>query len=156
MRSILLLASLSLSASFRLPQHVERKVAVPSSEYEVQQSLNRVMIASTLAVLGWCGDDNNHHLNLNPPPAYALQERNEVLCGTGFFTNVGAWYCTDIGNIGDEGSAKPMSKQEASSVDSLMSKFNFEDDSITTTAEESSSGSSEVKQTEGKKMDESK
>jgi hypothetical protein len=49
-----------------------------------------------------------------------------------------------------------MSKQEASSVDSLMSKFNFKDDSITTTAEESSSGSSEVKQTEGKKMDESK
>ena len=157
MRSIvLLLASLSLSASFRLPQQVERKVAVPSSECNVQQSLNRVIIASTLAVLGWCGDDNNHRLNLYPPPAYALQERNKVLCGTGFFTNVGAWYCTDIGNIGDEGSSKPLSKQEASSVDSLMSKFNFKDDSITTTAEESSSGSSEVKQTEGKKMDESK
>ena len=77
-----------------------------------------------------------------------------MLCGTGFFTNVGAWYCTDIGNIGDEGSSKPLSKQEKSSVDSLMSKFNFEDDSITTTAEESSSGSTEVKQTEGKKTDE--
>ena len=47
-----------------------------------------------------------------------------------------------------------MSKQEASSVDSLMSKFNFEDDSTTT--EESSSGSTEVKQREGKEMDESK
>ena len=133
-----------------MPQHVERKVTVPSSEYNVQQSLNRVIIASTLAVLGWCGDDNHHHLNLNPPPAYALQERNEVLCGTGFFTNVGAWYCTDIGNIGDEGSAKPMSKQEASSVDSLMSKFNFEDDSITITAEESSSGKFRSKADRGK------
>ena len=154
MRSIvLLLASLSLSASFRLPQHVGRKVTVPSSEYNVQQLLNRVIIASTLAVLGWCGDDNNHHLSLNPPPAYALQERNEVLCGTGFFTNVGAWYCTDIGNIGDEGSSKPLSKQEASSVDSLMSKFNLDD---STTAEESSSGSTQVKQTEGKESDESK
>ena len=75
-----------------------------------------------------------------------------MLCGTGFFTNVGAWYCTDIGNIGDEGSSKPLSKQEASSVDSLMSKFNFEDDNATN--DESSSGSTEVKQTEGKKTDE--
>jgi hypothetical protein len=79
-----------------------------------------------------------------------------VLCGTGFFTNVGAWYCTDIGNIGDEGSSKPLSKQEASSVDSLMSKFNFEDDSTSTTTEESSSGTTQVKQTERKKIDEPK
>ena len=127
-------------------------MTVPQSEYQAQKSLNRVIIASTIAVLGWCGDDNHHNLNLNPPPAYALQERNEVLCGTGFFTNVGAWYCTDIGNIGDEGSSKPLSKQEASSVDSLMSKFNFEDDNATN--DESSSGSTEVKQTEGKKTDE--
>ena len=38
---------------------------------------------------------------LSNQPAFALKERNEVLCSTGFFTNVGAWYCTDIGNIGD-------------------------------------------------------
>lgn len=29
-----------------------------------------------------------------PHIAYALQEKNELLCNTGFFTNVGAWYCT--------------------------------------------------------------
>jgi len=62
-----------------------------------------------------------------PPSAYALQERNEALCNTGFFTNVGAWYCTDIGNIGDEGKSKPISEESVASVDSLMSKFNIDD-----------------------------
>lgn len=56
-------------------------------------------------------------------PASALQERNEALCNTGFFTNVGAWYCTDIGNIGDEGKPQPMSGGEEASIDSLMGKF---------------------------------
>ena len=148
MRSfLLLLASLSLSASFRLPQHVERKVVSSSRHDDDQlQPLNRVIIASTLAILGFCG---NHHLNLNPPPAYALQERNEVLCNTGFFTNVGAWYCTDIGNIGDEGTSKPLTKQDEVSVDSLMSKFNFEESS---TASDSPSDN-KVEKTESGKTD---
>jgi len=57
--------------------------------------------------------------------AQALQERNEALCNTGFFTNVGAWYCTDIGNIGDEGKSKELSVEAMSTVDSLMSKFDI-------------------------------
>jgi hypothetical protein len=57
--------------------------------------------------------------------AQALQERNEVLCNTGFFTNVGAWYCTDIGNIGDEGKSKELSIEAMSTVDSLLSKFDI-------------------------------
>ena len=32
-------------------------------------------------------------------------------------------YRIDIGNIGDEGKSKPMSREAESSVDSLMSKF---------------------------------
>lgn len=55
----------------------------------------------------------------------ALQERNKALCNTGFFTNVGAWYCTDIGNIGDEGKSKEFSVEAISTVDSLMSKFDI-------------------------------
>lgn len=35
-------------------------------------------------------------------------------------------YCTDIGNIGDEGQSKPMSQEAESSVDSLMSKFDLD------------------------------
>ena len=57
--------------------------------------------------------------------AQALQERNEALCNTGFFTNVGAWYCTDIGNIGDEGKSKELSVEAMSTVDSLMRKFDI-------------------------------
>ena len=61
-----------------------------------------------------------------PPAAHAIQAKNEALCNTGFFTNVGAWYCTDIGNIGDEGKPTPMSVNSESSVNSLMSKFNID------------------------------
>ena len=47
------------------------------------------------------------------------------MCNTGFFTNVGAWYCTDIGNIGDEGKSKELSIEAMSTVDSLLSKFDI-------------------------------
>ena len=63
---------------------------------------------------------------LHPTAAHAIQAKNEALCNTGFFTNVGAWYCTDIGNIGDEGKPTPMSVNSESSVNSLMSKFNID------------------------------
>lgn len=69
-------------------------------------------------------------MSSSPPAAYALQERNEALCNTGFFTNVGAWYCTDIGNIGDEGKSKALSDEAEARVDSLMSKFDLDDGDI--------------------------
>mmetsp|Transcript_6003 Transcript_6003/g.9796 ORF Transcript_6003/g.9796 Transcript_6003/m.9796 type:complete len:151 (-) Transcript_6003:80-532(-) len=122
--SVLLLSSLSVSNAF----NVEKKASIAVDHLK---SFNRVFVASTIAILGWSGGDIHNVEILHPPPAYALKEKNEVLCNTGFFTNVGAWYCTDIGNIGDEGQVKPLSKNDEASVDSLMSKFNFDDSSTT-------------------------
>jgi hypothetical protein len=59
----------------------------------------------------------------SPLPASALQERNEVLCGTGFFTNIWQFRCTEIGDISDEGVATKLSNAQQESIDSLMSKF---------------------------------
>ena len=86
----------------------------------------RFIIASTLAIIPFLGWNYQTPTIIMPPTANAVQEKNEVLCNTGFFTNVGAWYCTDIGNIGDEGKSKPMSGEAESSVDSLMSKFDLD------------------------------
>lgn len=60
-----------------------------------------------------------------PKPAHALQERNEQLCKTGFFTNIAQYYCTDIGNISDEGVSKGPSVEETGKMESLMSKFDL-------------------------------
>ena len=59
-------------------------------------------------------------------PANALQSKNEALCGTGFFTNIWQYKCTEIGDIEDEGDSKELSTFEESSINSLMSKFNFD------------------------------
>jgi hypothetical protein len=44
--------------------------------------------------------------------------RNEMLCGTGFFTNIWQYKCTDLGDIEDEGKIKAMKKE--AKMDSLM------------------------------------
>jgi hypothetical protein len=85
---------------------------------------------------------------LHPPAAQAIQAKNEVLCNTGFFTNVGAWYCTDIGNIGDEGKPKPMSEDAESSVNSLMSKFNIDGETIVVDDETTAGGINGVRGSE--------
>ena len=113
-----------------------RIISSQSQHHDVQ----RFLVASTLAItslfVGGGTTISIHEKNgpittsssiLMPPAAHALKEKNEVLCNTGFFTNVGAWYCTDIGNIGDEGQSKPMSGESEASVDSLMSKFDLGD-----------------------------
>ena len=64
-----------------------------------------------------------------PPVANALEKRNEVLCGTGFFTNIAQYKCTDIGDISGDGKAKELSKDEESSVGSLMGKLGLDDSS---------------------------
>lgn len=66
-----------------------------------------------------------------PTPANAVKERNEALCKTGFFTNIGQWYCTDIGNIADEGLAGDLSKKQGETADSLMSKLGLSSDEPT-------------------------
>jgi len=59
-------------------------------------------------------------------PAEALEEKNEILCGTGFFTNIALYKCTEIGDISDEGKSKDMNTQELGSVSSLMDKMGLE------------------------------
>ena len=56
-------------------------------------------------------------------PALALKPNNEALCGTGFFTNIAQYKCTDIGDISDEGKSRKTTAEEDSRMDSLMSKF---------------------------------
>ena len=58
-----------------------------------------------------------------PLPADALKEKNEALCGTGFFTNIALYRCTEIGDISDEGKAGELTKNQEGKVDSLMSKL---------------------------------
>ena len=60
---------------------------------------------------------------LHSEPALALKERNEVLCGTGFFENIAQYLCTDIGDISDEGRSKNFDEKELGSMESLMSKM---------------------------------
>lgn len=55
--------------------------------------------------------------------ALAVQPRNELLCGTGFFTNIWQYKCTDLGDIEDEGKIKAMSVEEEAKMDSLMGKL---------------------------------
>jgi cell division protein FtsI/penicillin-binding protein 2 len=50
-----------------------------------------------------------------------------MLCGTGFFTNIAQYKCTDIGDISDEGKAKKMNEQELGSMESLLGKMGVED-----------------------------
>ena len=56
-------------------------------------------------------------------PAWALKPNNEALCGTGFFTNIAQYKCTDIGDISDEGQSRKTTAEEESRLDGLMSKF---------------------------------
>ena len=54
---------------------------------------------------------------------HAIEPRNEALCSTGFFTNIAQYYCTDIGNISDEGKIKDLSTNQEMATDSLLSKL---------------------------------
>lgn len=116
---MVLLLRVSFSSAFTTPQSSN------DGSGSLQHGFKRFTIASTLAILPFLGL-NTHNPTIIPPAAHALQQKNEALCNTGFFTNVGAWYCTDIGNIGDEGKPKPLSGDAETSVDSLMSKFDLE------------------------------
>lgn len=53
----------------------------------------------------------------------ALQAKNEALCGTGFFTNIAQYKCTETGDISDEGKARALSSTEETSMESLMDKL---------------------------------
>lgn len=61
-----------------------------------------------------------------PLPAKAVKPRNEALCGTGFYTNIWQYRCTDLGDISDEGLVKDLSAAEATAADGLMSKLSLD------------------------------
>ena len=84
-------------------------------------SSRRSFLATTTATLGIWGATGTSAAN-------ALQERNDALCGTGFYTNIWQFKCTVVGDIGDEGIPKELSAEDQGTVDSLMSKLNLEND----------------------------
>mmetsp|Transcript_47401 Transcript_47401/g.53014 ORF Transcript_47401/g.53014 Transcript_47401/m.53014 type:complete len:134 (+) Transcript_47401:174-575(+) len=47
-----------------------------------------------------------------PTPALALRNKNEALCGTGFFEHIYVYKCTSIGDIEDEGTSKKLGQVE--------------------------------------------
>lgn len=108
-----------------------------STDATFQPYQKKMFISSILSILLFLSLGPN---SITPPHANAIQEKNEALCNTGFFTNVGAWYCTDIGNIGDEGKSKELSPNEEASVDSLMSKFDLHIDDVVSRSGDGKSG----------------
>ena len=85
------------------------------------KSLNRRDLVRALSSAALSGN-----ILLNPrtnQPAWALKPNNEALCGTGFFTNIAQYKCTDIGDISDEGQSRKTTAEEESRLDGLMSKF---------------------------------
>lgn len=89
-------------------------------------SSRRSFVVSTIGIWG-----------LGAPAVNALQERNDALCGTGFFTNIWQYKCTVVGDIEDEGTPKDFSAEEKDTVDSLLSKFNLDIDKATKVVETS-------------------
>jgi hypothetical protein len=115
---------------------------VPSRREFVSKAIPTLLLASSFDV----------------KPAFALKERNEALCSTGFFTNIGklsrtivglprllllkqsdlqsltAFYetaqylCTEIGDISDEGKSRKMSNEEIGSMESLLGKMGVGDE----------------------------
>ena len=89
-------------------------------------------------------------------PAAALQARNEALCGTGFFTNIAQYKCTEIGDISDEGKTRPLSKADEGITKSLMGKIGMENVEISDegdkSKDEASKRSSKSKPVESTKL----
>ena len=50
-----------------------------------------------------------------------------MLCGTGFFTNIAQYKCTEIGDISQDGKVKPLSASEEGSMESLLGKLGMEE-----------------------------
>mmetsp|Transcript_26004 Transcript_26004/g.29091 ORF Transcript_26004/g.29091 Transcript_26004/m.29091 type:complete len:252 (-) Transcript_26004:731-1486(-) len=63
-----------------------------------------------------------------PTPALALRNKNEALCGTGFFEHIYEYKCTSIGDIEDEGTSKKLGQVEINVADNLMAKLGLDTD----------------------------
>ena len=66
----------------------------------------------------------------NPSSAFALKQKNDVLCGTGFFEHIYEYKCTSIGDIEDEGVSKELSRAETGVTDNLIGKLGFDTDDV--------------------------
>jgi hypothetical protein len=106
------------SYSVTSPSHQTNVGAVDPT---LDPSCNRRTILGLGAVL-----TNVGILTGAPMDAFALQARNEALCGTGFFTNIALYKCTEIGDISDEGRSRPLSTTEEGSMQSLMDKMGMD------------------------------
>lgn len=87
----------------------------------------------------------------SPISTEALQERNEALCGTGFFTNIALYKCTDIGDISDEGRPRSLSSYEQGSMQSLMDKMGVDASSLVDENDEKEESSSKQEEKSGRK-----
>jgi len=65
-----------------------------------------------------------------PTPALALRNKNEALCGTGFFEHIYVYKCTSIGDIEDEGTSKKLGQVEINVADNLMAKLGLDTDDV--------------------------
>ena len=91
---------------------------------------------------------------LHPSSALALKQKNEALCGTGFFEHIYEYKCTSIGDIEDEGTSKELSSAETGVTDSLMGKLGFDTDDViesTDYSSNSNNNSNDIVKKKGKK-----
>jgi hypothetical protein len=91
----------------------------PQSETSLSTSTSRrgfFVGAACFTSIGLMGGANE---------ALAVKPRNEMLCGTGFFTNIWQYKCTDLGDIEDEGKIKTVSAEEEAKMDTLMGKLSM-------------------------------
>lgn len=125
--ALLLLSSFTLLCDSLVPSNNSRHKRSNNNNAFQQQQQRREILRSA-AVGG--GLTLINYLALLVPTAqtaHAVKPSNEALCGTGFFTNIAQYYCTDIGDISDEGKSRMLSVEETSSLDSLMNKLDLND-----------------------------
>ena len=109
----------SKALAFHIPQQNES----PNQVIEPKPNNRRTFVSQTLGILTL----TSATYTTQTQQAHALQERNEALCGTGFFEHFNEFKCTPIGDISDEGTTKSLSDNEMKQVDSLMGKLGMMD-----------------------------
>jgi hypothetical protein len=128
---------------FLCPSHCGFAIlaALENNNNNHHRDQNRFIIASIFAYLGL---DPQSPIMALPLVAYALQEKTRCYATLVYFTSVGAWYCTNIRNIGDKGKSKALSDKSNTRVDLLMSKFDFDDGGFGTGAKGKSDQANET------------
>lgn len=87
--------------------------------------LGGTLTCTLLPLTSFLPPNSPHAAVAVPAAAWAIQERNDALCGTGFFTNIMQYRCTELGDISDEGMPRALSEQQMESVGGLLSKFDL-------------------------------